>query len=137
MTRQGSPSNMMAMPRRILVAVIGIAERPDGKRSAEHSPHWGARALESKRGARGMAPCERARQRYIVPGRRDAARWIGVLNEQMRVKLTRTSLLLLALGAGCRTAHSATTARPAAPQRDTLLPGMPPPLDPNNVYAGA
>lgn len=57
----------------------------------------------------------------------------------MHVKLTSTSLLLIALGVGCRTAHSATAgaAHSTAARRDTLLPGMPAPLDSNNVYAGA
>jgi DNA-binding beta-propeller fold protein YncE len=57
----------------------------------------------------------------------------------MRVKLTSTSLLLIALAIGCRTAHSAAAraAHSTAARRDTLLPGMPAPLDANNVYAGA
>lgn len=54
------------------------------------------------------------------------------------MKLTGTSLLL-ALATACRPAHSAAVAaaHTAPVQRDTLLPGMPPPLDSNNVYAGA
>jgi DNA-binding beta-propeller fold protein YncE len=55
----------------------------------------------------------------------------------MRVKLPGPGLLLIALAIGCRAAHSAAVAHPAVLQRDTLLPGMPPPLDRNNVYAGA
>jgi DNA-binding beta-propeller fold protein YncE len=59
------------------------------------------------------------------------------LNEQMHVKLPGSGLLLIALAIGCRTAHSAVVAQRGALPHDTLLPGMPPPLDPHNVYAGA
>jgi DNA-binding beta-propeller fold protein YncE len=55
----------------------------------------------------------------------------------MHVKLPGSGLLLIALAIGCRTAHSAAVAHSAVLPRDTLLPGMPVPLDPNNVYAGA
>jgi len=56
----------------------------------------------------------------------------------MRMKLTGLSLFL-ALAMACRPAHSAAVAATytAPVQRDTLLPGMPPPLDSTNVYAGA
>jgi DNA-binding beta-propeller fold protein YncE len=54
----------------------------------------------------------------------------------MRHNLVGSSLLVLALTIGCRPAHSA-AAHPAVTPVDTLLPGMPTPLDPNNVYAGA
>lgn len=54
----------------------------------------------------------------------------------MRVKLT-SSLLPIALAIGCRTAHSAAVAHPVVAPQDTLLPGMPPPVDRHNVYAGA
>jgi len=57
----------------------------------------------------------------------------------MHVKLPGSGLLLFALAIGCRPVHSAAaaTAQSTSTRRDTLLPGMPPPLDPNNVYAGA
>ncbi|MGE5142422.1 MAG: YncE family protein [Acidobacteriota bacterium] len=54
----------------------------------------------------------------------------------MRVKLT-SSFLPIALAIGCRTAHSAAVAHPVVAPQDTLLPGMPPPVDRHNVYAGA
>lgn len=57
----------------------------------------------------------------------------------IRRTLTGSSLLLFALAIGCRPAHSAAAAsvrRDTVPH-DSLLPGMPPPLDPSNVYAAA
>ncbi len=55
----------------------------------------------------------------------------------MRAKLTSTHLVLVALAMACHPVHRAAAAQSAAVRHDSLLPGMPPPLDPNNVYAAA
>src|SRR5262249_37674673 len=133
MTRQGSPSNMMAMPRRILVAVIGIALDSWGKRSTEHSLVGALGRSNLSEATGGWHPAKEPASATLSAADRDLTPPRGVLNEQMRVNLTRW-LLPIALGAGCRTAHSAAVAHPAVVPQDTLLPGMPPPLDPNNIY---
>lgn len=54
------------------------------------------------------------------------------------MRMTRiSSFLLIALAIGCHPVRRAAAAQAVAVRRDTLLPGMPPPLDSSNVYAGA